>query len=92
MLIFKSKIVLTEVRLNAVLADSKKKLVGLCHGKIFVFSFRSKFHFLFWAEQGLAGPDNIEERANAVRRKFSKFADNFDQGWHGLNQVVLTMV
>ena len=40
----------------------------------------------------VADPDNIDERANAVRRKFSKFADNFDQGWHGLNQVVLTMV
>ena len=24
-----------------------------------------------------ADPDNIDERANAVRRKFSKFADNF---------------
>ena len=25
-----------------------------------------------------ADPDSIDERANTVRRKFSKFADNFD--------------
>ena len=29
-------------------------------------------------QQGWPDPDNTDECANAVRRKFSKFADNFD--------------